>query len=242
MNKTSIKAILFDLDDTLWPIEPVIQRAEIALYDWLTAHTPQVAQQYTIEGLRTRRGILMAAEPRYRIDLWSLRHTVLTEAFLAVGEDPTKVELAMAVFSRARNTVTPFEDVLPTLKRLGNRAVLGSISNGFADLEEIGMAHHFQVSIAAHRMGCAKPDPAIFHAACDALKVSPAETVYVGDDPLLDVEGAQKAGLRGVWINRFERAIPDHVQPDAAFTSLYELAHWLDPWLKAHNGDNPLLR
>ena len=42
------------------------------------------------------------------------------------------VDLAMAVFSQARNAVTPFEDVLPTLERLGSRAVLGSISNGFA--------------------------------------------------------------------------------------------------------------
>ena len=242
MDKPPIKALLFDLDDTLWPIVPVIQRAEIMLYDWLALHAPGVVQQFTIDSLRARRGVLMAAEPRYQIDLWSLRHTVLTEAFIAAGEDALKVDQAMAVFSRARNEVTPFEDVLPALLRLKDRVALGSISNGFADLEAIGLAHHFQVSIAAHRMGSAKPDAAIFHAACEALAVAPSEAVYVGDDPLLDVEGAQKAGLRAVWINRFNRTVPEHIRPDAACTTLDELEQWLDFPLMAHNGDNTLPR
>ncbi len=234
MNRPPIKAILFDLDDTLWPIVPVIQRAEMVLYDWLTLHAPRVAQQFTIDSMRARRGVLMAAEPRYQIDLWSLRHTVLTEAFMAAGEDTAMVDQAMAVFSQARNSVTPFEDVLPTLTLLKSQVALGSISNGFADLDVIGLAHHFQVSLAAHRMGTAKPDAAIFLAACDALGVKPSEAAYVGDDPQLDVEGAQKAGLHGVWINRFNRTVPQHIQPDAACTSLYEL----ESWLKVHNNDN----
>jgi FMN phosphatase YigB (HAD superfamily) len=89
------------------------------------------------------------------------------------------------------------------------------------------MAGHFRISIAAHQFGSAKPDPAIFQAACAALDVDPAEAVYVGDDPLLDVVGAQKAGLRAVWMNRFDRELPEHVRPDASCTSLLELEHWL---------------
>jgi HAD superfamily hydrolase (TIGR01549 family) len=226
-----IKAVLFDLDDTLWPIVPVIKRAEVVLHDWLTINVPNVTQQFTTERLRELRNTLLAADPRYQIDLWGLRHATLTEAFIAAGEDATKVDLAMEIFSKARNVVTPFEDVLPTLTRLNGLVKVGSISNGFADLEEIGLAHHFHTSIAAHQLGCAKPDAAIFHKACDALGVLPAEAVYVGDDPEVDVEGAQKAGLQGVWMNRSglesTRTLPGHIQPDAVFTTLYELDHWL---------------
>lgn len=231
MDTPPIKAVLFDLDDTLWPIVPVIKRAETVLYDWLLAHAPGVARQYTIDSLRARRMELMAANPRYRIDLWALRHAALTEAFATAGEDAAKVDLAMAIFSAARNAVTPFEDVLPTLARLSGLVKVGSISNGAADLEVIGLAQHFHASIAAHQLGCAKPDAAIFHAACDALGVLPAEAVYVGDDPELDVEGAQRAGLRGIWMNRAGlesvRALPGHIQPDAICATLYELDHWL---------------
>ncbi len=227
----TIKAVLFDLDDTLWPIVPVIKRAENLLYDWLKIHAPAVTERVTIESMRERRQQLMATDPIYQLDLRILRQTVLTEAFQEAGLDVSLVGQAMTVFSKARNEVTPFEDVLPTLERLQDRLLLGSISNGVADLEAIGIAHFFQASIAAYRVGSAKPDPAIFHAACEALGIAPEDALYIGDDPLLDVEGAQKAGLRAAWINRADpepaRSLPPHVRPDEIFANLYELDRWL---------------
>ena len=224
----AIKAVLFDLDDTLWPIGPVIARAEQLLFEWLVENAPAVTQQSSIDSLRQRRMELAATNPALRIDLWKLRHAVLTEAFAGVGEDVRKVDAAMDVFSEARHAVTPFADVQPALARLQSRVLLGTVSNGFADLGKIGLAQHFQTSIAAHRFGRAKPDPAIFHAACAALNVAPEETVYAGDDPLLDVAGAQQAGLQAVWINRFDRVLPDGITAQASFTSLHELEAWLE--------------
>ncbi|MFT5588794.1 MAG: HAD superfamily hydrolase (TIGR01549 family) [Bradyrhizobium sp.] len=227
MQPAPIKAVLFDLDDTLWPIVPTIIRAENLLFDWLRERAPAVTQDHSIETLRARRMALMQEEPRFRIDLPGLRHAGLTEAFHASGADPVHIDGAMTIFNDARNAVVPYDDVLPALERLAGQVALGTISNGSADLAAIGMAGHFRISIAAHQFGSAKPDPAIFHAACAALDVDPAETVYVGDDPLLDVDGAQKAGLRAVWMNRFDRVLPEHVRPDASCTSLFELEHWL---------------
>lgn len=229
---STIRAVLFDLDDTLWPIVPVIKRAETLLYDWLKMHAAPVTQRVTIESMRERRQQLMASDPVYQLDLRVLRRAVLIEAFTEAGLDVQLVDQAMDVFSRARNEVTPFEDVLPTLERLRGRIMLGSVSNGVADLHAIGMAHYFQASVAAHTTGFAKPDTAIFHSACDALGVAPGEALYVGDDPFLDVEGAQKAGLRAAWINRPEiwqgRTLPDHIRPDVTFGNLYELEQWLE--------------
>jgi putative hydrolase of the HAD superfamily len=225
-----IKAVLFDLDDTLWPIVPVIRRAEEILHDWLQQHVPDVASRFTIDTMRARRQELMATDPVYQLDLRKLRRAGLVEAFEITGSDLSLVDHAMEIFSRARNEVTPFADVLPVLSRLRAHTVLGSISNGVADLHAIGMAHLFQTSIAAHHMGCAKPDPIIFHAACTALGVAPREALYVGDDPVLDVEGAQKAGLQAAWLSRPElppRALPGHIVPDVQCASLLELEDWL---------------
>lgn len=225
---TTIQAVLFDLDDTLWAIEPVLVRAEGLLYDWLREHAPAVVAAHTIASLRERRMALMKTDPVYRIDLWKLRHTALSEVFREHDVDLALVDPAMALFSEARSTVALFDDVEPALLRMKGRLTLGSVSNGFADLERIGLAAHFDVSIAAHRFGRAKPDPAIFHAACEALQVAPAATVYVGDDPLLDVQGAQQAGLRAVWMNRFGRSLPDSIRPDAICRDLHELHDWLE--------------
>jgi len=225
--KQSVKAVLFDLDDTLWAIGPVLQRAESQLFDWLRQHAPRLTSQHSVESLRERRQALLAAEPAYQINLWALRHAVLTQALHESNEEPALADPAMIIFTNARNSVEPFDDVVPGLQQLAQRLVLGTISNGFADLKHIGLADHFHTSIAAHQFGSAKPDPAIFHAACDALQLAPAEVVYVGDDLTLDVLGAQQAGLQAVWMNRFERTLPPHVQPDAICTNLYELDAWL---------------
>jgi HAD superfamily hydrolase (TIGR01549 family) len=224
------KAMLFDLDDTLWPIGPVIARAEVELHDWLARHAPDVAQRFSIAQLRARRLALLAERPELGIDLGELRRVGLRAAFDEVGADAAKVAPAMDLFHAARNAVTPYDDVLPALARLRGTILLGSISNGVADLESIGMAHHFTVSLAANRFGRAKPDPAIFHAACAALGVAPAEAVYVGDDLQLDVVGAQNAGMRALWLNRGggDAHLAAGVRPDAICATFDELLRWLD--------------
>lgn len=223
------KAILFDLDDTLWPIAPVIMQAETILFDWLRRHAPRVAARFSIDSLRQARLALLAQQPEFHLDLGKLRRAGLHAAFDEAGEDVAKVELAMLAFFDARNQVTPYADVLPGLDRLQGRVLVGSISNGNADLAAIGLSRYFTVSLAAHELGVAKPDAAIFLEACRRLGVAPAEAVYVGDDLLLDVEGAQRAGLRAVWMNRSgSRAhLAQGIAPDAIVCDFDELFDWL---------------
>lgn len=223
------KAVLFDLDDTLWPIAPVILEAEKILFAWLREHAPRVAEQFSIDTLRQARLELLASRPEFQIDLGALRRAGLIAAFEQAGEDAGKVELAMTEFFAARNAVIPYDDVLPGLLRLKNRVLIGAVTNGNADLQTIGLARHFHASVSAPQLGIAKPAAAIFHAACEALGVQPSEAVYVGDNLLIDVQGAQRAGLRAVWMNRVGRVndMPHEVRPDAEVSSLDELIAWL---------------
>lgn len=223
--------MLLDLDDTLWPVAPVIQHAESALYDWMAIHAPNVVQLYSIEQLRTSRNALIKTNPRFEYDLWALRHTFLSNVFTESGEDPEKAHHAMVVFAEARNQVTLYDDVLPALSELSQHVVLGTVSNGFADLQAIGIASHFKVSLAAHSFGCAKPDPRIFMAACTELNLAPDQVMLVGDDLLLDVLGAQQVGMQGVWMNRhhidLQQTKNSHVQPDATIKNLHEIIKYL---------------
>ena len=227
MKSSPIKAVLFDLDDTLWPLVPTLVKAEAVLYDWLSLHIPGVVQRFSNEELRELRMELLPTKPEYQFNVWALRHAALTHACHLTSENKELVDQAMAVFSDARNNVVLFDDVMPGLASLSKRYMIGSISNGFADLAAIGISKYFRTSIAAHQFGSAKPHPEIFLAACDALAIAPHEAVYVGDDPLLDIQGAQNAGLQAVWMNRFQRALPDHIVPTASCTNLHELDAWL---------------
>lgn len=234
----SIRALLFDLDDTLWPIAPVISNAEQVLFTWIAAHAPKVAASYSIEMMRHHRMQLIQARPELAIDLIALRHQALHGAFLNCGEDTALVNNAMHVFNQARNQVQLFDDVRHCLPRIAMLVKLGSLTNGAADLEAIGLAHHFEVSLSAHKIGKAKPDPHVFLLACEALKLQPEQVAYIGDDLRLDVEGAQKAGLTGIWLNRQHQQAPSelgHIQPDATFTNLYDLVGWLTTSTSIHD-------
>src|SRR5438874_11677153 len=89
------KAILFDLDDTLWPIAPTIVQAEETLFAWLREHAPRVAERFTIDSLRQARLEMLAQQPELHLDLGKLRRAGLLAAVEQAGEDLAKRGHAM---------------------------------------------------------------------------------------------------------------------------------------------------
>ena len=59
--------------------------------------------------------------------------------------------------------------------------------------------------------------------ALEALAASPSETVMVGDSLTRDILGAQRAGLKGIWLNRSGGDSANQVTPDVQITSLSQL-------------------
>jgi len=228
------RAITLDLDDTLWPIEPVIARAEAVLHDWLCEHAPRAAAQYPIDAMRALRDQVARDNPQWAHDYSMQRVMSLRHALAQSGHDPGHSERAYAVFFAARNAVELYPDVLDALARIAARVPIAALTNGNADLALTPLAGRFTFQLGAREHGAAKPDASIFHAACARLQLAPDEVLHVGDDPHLDVVGAQGAGLRGCWINRHGQCWPvDAVTPHLQFADLSALADWLD----AHASD-----
>ena len=201
---SDIRAIAFDLDNTLWDVEPVLERAEQCLAAWLQEHCPRLA--LSREQMRATREQLARREPHNAHDLSYLRVATLTAHAREHGYDERVALDAFEVFLAARNVVEIFPDVAPALSRLRQRYALASLSNGNADLARIGLDHIFNVSLNARQIGAAKPHPRCFERLAGELALDPAAIAYVGDDPRLDVAAARAAGLRTVWMNR--RALP----------------------------------
>ena len=115
------------------------------------------------------------------------------------------------------------DDALPLLRRLESTpgSKLGIITNGDPvfqgrKLAAVGLADRFDVVVASGAEGVVKPDPAIFHIACERLGVSPEAAVYVGDRLRTDAIGSASAGLTGVWIDRLDAATADELAEAAA--------------------------
>lgn len=226
----TIKALIFDLDDTLWPVVPVIRHAELVLHNWIETQCPSVTATYSIDALRERRLALVPDNPRFAYDLWALRHTLLQHVFAEHGAPARLADDGMQIFADARNRVTFFDDVMPALDIFKKSYILGAISNGFADIDAVGLSQHFSVSLAAHKFGCAKPDAKIFHAMIDLLNLRPDEIMYIGDDLRLDVEGAQRVGMVATWLNRCGKPLAEtghDIKPDYVVKDLQELVQKL---------------
>lgn len=197
-----IRAITFDLDDTLWPVAPVIEQAERAMHAWLDDHCPEVTARFDVAGLRALRQRIGAEAPHLAHDFSALRRRSLEAALHGHGYDGAHVEGAFRVFYAERQKVELFDDALPVLDQLRRSYRLGSVSNGNADLAVIGLDHYFPVRIHARVLGHAKPSREIYLAACESLECRPHEVLHVGDDPVLDVIGARDAGMQVAWLDR----------------------------------------
>jgi putative hydrolase of the HAD superfamily len=195
-------ALIFDLDNTLWDVEPVIVRAEQLLGDFLGQVCPGILERHTLDSMRELRARLIVERPDMRHDFTWLRLETLRRIARDAGYAESIAQQAFEVFFRARNEVVLYDDVLPSLAVLRTRCRLFAISNGNADLAAIGLKHFFERTLCAREAGCLKPDPRIFRQLIDSAGLDPTRVLHVGDDPEADVDGARGAGLRPVWLNR----------------------------------------
>ena len=224
----NVRAVAFDLDNTLWDIAPVIERAEARLHAWLHEHCPRIPENVSLADMRAAREALARAEPHNAHDFTYLRVTALARHARECGYEEEVAHRAFEVFFAARNELDLFADVRPALERLRTRYLLATFSNGNADLARVGLAEFFVVSLNARQIGVGKPDPRCFERIAEGLRVSLHEIVYVGDDPILDVEASRAAGLRSAWVNRFDQQWPDTLAPaDFTVTNCTQLAELL---------------
>jgi HAD superfamily hydrolase (TIGR01549 family) len=224
LDLAKIKAISLDLDDTLWPIWPTIERAEQALHDWLAHNAPMTAALFASPvALREIRDGMAANRPDLKQDLSALRRESIRLALNRAGENPLLAEPAFEVFFAERQRVTLFDDVPDALAFLAARFPLVSLSNGNADLARVGLAHHFRAAISAREFGVGKPDPRIFLAAAAAVDLLPENLLHVGDDATLDALGALNAGMQAAWVNRADHLWPHEVTPHVTLANLTEL-------------------
>lgn len=219
-----IRAITIDLDDTLWPIWPTIERAEQVLLEWLAQHAPAAAALFSdAAALREIRGEMTTSRPDLKHDMSALRRESIRLALHRAGEDTALADPAFEAFFAERQRVTLFEDALPALEYLARRFPVVALSNGNADLHRIGLAHFFRASVCAREFGVGKPDPRIFHAAAGAVDTMPEHVLHIGDDSTLDVLGALNAGMQAAWLNRSDALWPHDEEPHVTLTHLGEL-------------------
>lgn len=166
---------------------------------------------------------LRAWAPRYRRDSWlaALRQFGIDDAALAseLGETFPRVR-------RQKHIVYP--DVFGTLEMCARSFRLGLLTNGAVDLQErkiagSGIARFFDEVLISGAVGLRKPNPRLFEILLGRLAVGAEAALMIGNNLESDIEGAQRAGMRAVWVNRSGERADNGVVPDWEISSLEEL-------------------
>ena len=228
-----IRAVTFDLDDTLWDVEPAIACAERDLRAWLDANCPDMAARYDRDALFRVRGAIVAKTPHLQHDVSELRVQVLKTALLRTGYGTEEAErLARAgfeVFLASRHSIEYYEHAVEVLRTLRRRYVIGVLTNGNADVRRLDIGPFFHFAIQAGELGSSKPEPAMFEEAMRRMRLRPGEIVHVGDHLENDVAAAQRLGWYTVWVNRERAPRPaETAAADGEISCLSELPAVID--------------
>lgn len=235
-----IKAVLFDLGDTLWAVD---YSAEAEAY----ARVRQALVEALGESVPDERTLRDAAAAVFleEAQAWQagkMEQIPTEEAFrrafarlgLDVPEETLRRMPDLAVSGGIRYRVDP--ETRRTLRALKERGLrIGVISNTYQSraplersLADHGLLPFIDVLVISSEIGLTKPHPAIFEAALNALRVSPAEAVFVGDTPLADVKGAKDVGMRAVLTHQFRQADPGEYRPDLIIRRPREVIDYVD--------------
>ena len=108
-------------------------------------------------------------------------------------------------------------ETLSTLKKAGKKLYILSNAQSCYTKQEItklGLRKFFSGIIYSSDYKCSKPDAALFKVLQDKYKLDKSQCVYVGNDPITDVEGARNAKMDCVWLKT--NLTPANISPKIA--------------------------
>ena len=225
-----VTGILFDIDDTLVDLEFAMTTALRDVSEHLLPGLDEAGWE--------RFGRIFTRETTHFYDRYLAGELTFNEQRLLRGRAALGhfgVELAdgeqahhwvSSYASRQHGYIRAFDDVGPLLDALDAAGIpYGAVSNNVHDYQRVKLdaagLERITVLVGTDTVGVAKPDPAIYLEGVRRIGTGPGQTLYVGDNRLLDAEGSTAAGLLGVWLNRGGERVPGFAGREIA--SLLEL-------------------
>ena len=208
------RAVLFDLDDTLFDHR---RSARAALQEVHRVHAPgfefpaferqhaKFLEEMHLEVLAGRIGLDDARRERFR----------KVFAALGVSLGPVETDAVASAYRTGYMTARrPLDGAADLLASLKPRVRIVIVTNNLLEEQQdklawCGLAPFVDVLIASEDVGISKPDPGIFSIALDRAGVRVSEAVMVGDSWANDVGGAQAAGIDAIWFNPDRKPRPD---------------------------------
>jgi putative hydrolase of the HAD superfamily len=211
-----MRALLFDLDDTLYPRDAFVQSGFAAVARHIAAHWPCRAEAVHDTLNQARRSGMAGREFQALYRAHDLPPSLL----------PTLIDL----FRNHTPAIALDAGVAGMLQRLRAEGWrLGLVTNGHPGVQRrkiqtLGLGGLFDCVVYADAEAHGgKPHPAVFHKALAALRTPAFATIMVGDDPLRDVLGARLVGLHVIEVTRHRSPVTPPGLPIVPDISLHSV-------------------
>jgi putative hydrolase of the HAD superfamily len=190
------KAVIFDLDDTLYPEKGYVLSGFRAVSIWAESRIGIPSSQGFAELCRLyEQGVRGDT-----FDQWLRSHDVHSAQL---------VSEFVIVYREHKPTLMPFPDVVPVLEMLGRQLRLGLVSDGYVTVQQrkwrsLGLSRYFEAVVFSDELGREnwKPSDKPFLVILERMQLKPSRVVYVGDNPQKDFLGARRVGMYTVRIRR----------------------------------------
>lgn len=225
-----IKAMTFDLDDTLYDNRPIIRQVESQMVEWLHQQHPVSATQplswwYDLKCTLAQHDSWLTND----VTLW--RHTQIEQGLIQLGYQQQQATQAandaIEQVLKLRSNFTVPKESHQVLAKLAKTVPLVAITNGNVDVAKIGLADYFSLVLKAGPDGYAKPQRDLFDKAQQFLALPAKDILHVGDHLVSDVLGAKQSGMQACWFNDqnsdLSRSDKVKVLPDVEVNRLSEL-------------------
>ena len=216
---TTVDGLIFDLDGTLLDRSTVFVKVARDFFNQhltsLTSHTPDEAVEQMVkwdkDGYSNREWMLaqwLKQWPDTGLDMDSLR--------------------AWYRASMVRN-IEPDVEIIGFLTRLNRQRVpWGIVTNGAASQRDkckaAGLEQIAPFIIVSGEIGYWKPDRRIFREALTAAGVNtPERIIFIGDNPVADIDGAKRFGMLAAWVKRGRQYPNDLMPPDYTIDHVLEV-------------------
>ncbi|HEY6035708.1 MAG TPA: HAD family hydrolase [Kofleriaceae bacterium] len=205
-----VRALLFDLDDTLFDRTAALRRWAVSQLGEVDGEAFAWIEELDLRGRRPRLHFAAGMVERF-------------------GLQRTVAGLAAAFPSELAARVEPEPGVRPAIERLAAQARIAVVTNGGAaqrdKLARAGLAHVIRDVFVSSELGVAKPAPAIFEQALAWTGVAASECVFVGDDPTNDLAPAAALGMATAWLPRAPWPAELALSPTYTIASIGALSH-----------------
>jgi len=200
----SVRAVIFDLDGTLMNTADSWRRGVAAMLADHSEVNHEDALRLWVEMIDTHFPYYLSAGQTFQENR-TVRLRDWKEALGIPGGDDDTTWWHL-YDEAAKSSWAPYPEVETVLSDLAHLP-LGVVTNGDSaqqreKLAKLGLEDFFSVTVCSGDLGVAKPSPEIFAFAARKLGCPAESCAFVGDDWDADIEGASRAGMLPVWINR----------------------------------------